>query len=151
MAVIIDEPNVRTILVTAKEPKENEKEELHRLSITVEVRDPEEVEAEDDELRPLYDKFRRRESAIKFGGEIPEMTEEELRKVTTPIWKKALPYIKNIAPLVQKNGQPVMFTEEVLSALVRQPWIREPIEVAYMAVQQGISAAKYRENRTKNS
>lgn len=150
--IIIGDQETRIIKLDAKQPDENDRLITHKVSIEVEVMDRDEWQAMAARWSTLGELMQQRKMAVENGTEMPEASPADIEESRRPIYKYAIPYIKNIeGPFVDPAGKPVPF-DTLIEAIQRHiPWMHEPIEAAFMAAQQGITATKYRENRAKNS
>lgn len=150
--IIIGDQETRIIKLDAKQPDENDKLITHKISIEIEVMDSDEWREMAQRWQSLGELMHQRKTAIETGKELPDVTAADMEEAKKPIYKYAIPYIINIeGPFVDPVGKPVPFDTLIAAIQRHMPWMHEPIEAAFMAAQQGITATKYRENRAKNS
>jgi hypothetical protein len=143
--ILEQEELTRTVTVDAKEPKERDKVQSHKLDIEVAVMDREAWDQMNDRWVELRAKADREKSDSEY-----EMSEEEQRELREPMHKIAKPYVRNIGPLADEDGNKLEF-DDVKDALFRLTWLDQPIVDAFMAVQNGITVEEYRKRRAKNS
>lgn len=151
MALIIGKKNTRIIPIEAKEPLDNNKAATHNFDVEFEIVPRDRWREMTERWEELADRLRRQEIALKLGRDFDDkMSDDELQEAREPIYKVAAPYIRNISPLLDENKQPIALDEDVLAAILEEPWLQQPIADGFMAVQRGLTMADYKKARTKN-
>lgn len=142
MALVIGEENTRIVPIDAKQPVNGDKVLMHHFEVEYDI-------IGRDEWSIMSARWQ--ELGARLVKDPDSMTDDELAEARMPICQAGARYIRNIGPLLDKNKQPVEFTDAVKDSLLATPWLQQPIGDGFMAVQRGVTVAEYRRIREKNS
>lgn len=141
MALIISDKTRRTVPVEAKEPLDGDKFTVHRFDVEYEIIDKnlwKEISTRWDEL------------AFLLRNKPETLTDSELQEAREPVLTMAKPYIKNIGPIRDEQGNAVPFTDDLLEMLLSQDWLQSSIVDGFLQVQRGMTSADYKKARRGN-